>query len=716
MLSTAPMPLNSRDLYQRLRRSVIWVGLTLLVSFGSGRVWADNDGPPRFHDVKAWRGSLVASAKALDERGGAGWEAINPWKSGVSFQAVFSVDFILTEYEDEPSVWTGRVVSSNLDASYRGVAQGLSKDGAIVENFFNTSGPLENSEKLEAKLAFHRERGWSVHVETPKRETEYTEIITIKDKKFTERRQVYAYGLNGTETLPYPEKRMVLFASGQKTEGGDASNAATLPFEWDYTIYLEPTELEELRLVIEEPKDYARWRPETTPAATAGPEMAVVARLETVSGGQPKTRVEKFVWELQGTSREPGVVMNYPVAPTESRLDIELSATGEMFLLSEDKQRVERAVREGFSDTVAVVPYDWGGWSTLQVSAILSDGRMISGKLKGKQDLGLRVPKRKPGSHIADGWKEKNKSGADDLDDDNEPLGDGTKGDGLTLYEEYRGFYVAGKRVEGSPKTKDYFVDISRAGFALLGVERFRRDTRLAVHQGLSETDLSPTRVINANHKLGAHNADQHAIVVRVGSEADFSLTVGGPGNPKMISSVDLIANAWSDAVSSNARKTHRIDSTVAHELGHTVNIWHHGETDPGFVRWTVKNGFLYEGAEKIEVQNSNGVVLTDDIIGIVNGMKRGYLQGWRAAPAEKSGQHSGNDSCIMRYWCAQTFEIMPGWRMADFDEPIGDFLCSSPQGTGINESGGLHGNAATNRGACSKQILVTDDANAPTR
>ena len=165
---------------------------------------AAEDGPPRFHDVRSWRGSFVASAKTLDEKQGLGYESINPWKNSASYNGVFSVDFILDEFEDEPAVWTGHVVSSNLDASYRNVGEGLGKNGAIVESFFNTSGPVLEEKKLRAKLEFHRERGWSFHLETPKRKTEYTEITTFKEsgKKFTERREVLAYGLNGTATLP----------------------------------------------------------------------------------------------------------------------------------------------------------------------------------------------------------------------------------------------------------------------------------------------------------------------------------------------------------------------------------------------------------------------------------------------------------------------------------------------------------------------------------
>lgn len=555
------------------------------------------DGPPRFHEVKAWRGSFVASAKTLDERSGLGWESINPWKNTVSYQAVFTVDFILDEYEDEPSVWTGRVVSSNLEASYRGVGEGLGKGGSIVEMFFNTGGPLENSDKLQAKLAFHRERGWSFHVETPKRKTEFTQITTFKEtgKKFIERRDVFAYGLNGTGTLPYPEKRMVLFASEQKKEDTSVSNAVRVPFTWDYTIYLEPTSMEELRLEIDEPAEYAKWRPETTPDRGAGNPLEVSARLVTASGGKPQTKVESFEWELQATSKEPGVALNFPLDAKDTKFDLELDASGPYFELSKENQKMVRAVQSGWSDTVKVVPYDWGGWTTLQVTAVLTDGRRISGKLKGKSEYGLRVPKRDMESHIADGWKAEHKSGADDLDDE-EVAGQKDNGDGFSLYEEYRGWVVDGAHLEGDPKKKDFFVLNLIGADAEAGIDLFASVSQLSVHDRLRPAEMSEEkRQMNGNHKLGAHVADQHGVWIKTyGSKSDLggggAFTVlqeqGVAGRPGLVKGVGILSrtNEESDFTKpfnlAPADLAGAYDRAIAHELLHTVGVEHHGDKD----------------------------------------------------------------------------------------------------------------------------------------
>jgi hypothetical protein len=43
-------------------------------------------------------------------------------------------------------------------------------------------------------------------------------------KEFRETSTINAYALSSTETLPYPEKRMILFASDQKSEMADVSS------------------------------------------------------------------------------------------------------------------------------------------------------------------------------------------------------------------------------------------------------------------------------------------------------------------------------------------------------------------------------------------------------------------------------------------------------------------------------------------------------------
>src|SRR5690606_30341098 len=112
---------------------------------------------------------------------GKGHEARNPWEAQINYTGVISAEFLLDEFEDDPAVWTGRVVSSNLEAAYSSKAEGMGKSGATVASEFSTSGPAQFSTGWQAKLAFHRERGWSFHLNTPRRPAEFRQITTLKE-------------------------------------------------------------------------------------------------------------------------------------------------------------------------------------------------------------------------------------------------------------------------------------------------------------------------------------------------------------------------------------------------------------------------------------------------------------------------------------------------------------------------------------------------------
>ncbi len=261
---------------------------------------------------------------------------------------------------------------------------------------------------------------------------------------------------------------------------------------------------------------------------------------------------------------------------------------------------MERAVREGYSDKVSVVPFDWGGWSTLQVTAIMADGRRVTGKLKGSKERGLRVPKRAPESRIADSWKARNKGGADALDDDDTPTGDGNKGDGFTLYEEYRGFVIDGQHVEGDPKTKDFFVLNLIDGDGDAGIALFASLSGLRVHTSTLNTEISPAhRVMNANRAEGAHVVDQHAVLINtydtpeeLGGTGAFTVSTAGDKDGKVgfrpvsVTGIGILPRGHKDSDFSKPFNLSAqdamgaFDRAIAHELMHTVGVREHGRGD----------------------------------------------------------------------------------------------------------------------------------------
>lgn len=561
---------------------------------------AAGDVPPRLLDVKGWRGTIVASVNGLEND-----------DTYARHNAVMVCEVLVDEFdgsEDNLPTWRGRVIGSNLESSY----QSLTDAATLLrrETSFQTSGPLEFKSGSQVRLVFHGARGWSFELTTAQRKGVVSMVMPRMKPRIHQQETADICGLMKPLTvIPYPANRMVLFGSGEVKGVIPISYSALqmagghINETWEWTAYFEPTSIEELKLEIAEPANYARWRPETTADREKGPPLEVTATLVSSKGGKPNTRVEKFIWELKGTSREPGVTLNFPIDQFTDDPDLELEARGESFVLSDEKQKMERKVRDGWTDTVSVVPFDWGAWSTLQVTAVLVDGRRVQGKLKGKKELGLLVPKRQGDSHIADAWKEQNKTGKDELDDENEPVGDGNKGDGFTLYEEYRGWIIDGKYTGGDPKKKDFFVLNMLEADGEPGIALFEDLSGFQVHTTSSTEEINPQhRVMNGNRERGAHVVDQHAVHLAFAENAsalarekvDFygAKTVAIPNTsgvafrPGITKIIGILPRGHAESLftvpgylpAQDAIFT--FDRAVAHELMHSVGVVEHGSGD----------------------------------------------------------------------------------------------------------------------------------------
>jgi hypothetical protein len=511
---------------------------------------------------------------------------------------------------------------------------------------------------------------------------------------------------------------------GQKIEHGQ------YPALKEFRIVLRPVvDPPRVRLIVSI-DDYARWRPLGSIAQPGRPGNALAIKA-TVEGqaGAPPPKVKAIRFRLLDVSREPGVCLNWPLGANDRNPDLKLAATPECpGGVSEEEQHFE--VTSPLTDAqrrpyalARVDSYDFGARATLYVTCELTNGRVLVGELPGvggdaTRDL-ISLPKMKGLGWIAGVWKQENNVATlADNDDGEKVAGQKHDGDGFTLYEEYRGWVVNGQRVEGDPKRKDFFVRLNQVGLALPGVAKFQRLTKLRVHSALTAAEFPSSRVMNANRAQGPHRTRQHGVLVQVDPNRRGSATArGGPGNPKKITSVDLMSNiAAFDAT--------WIAATVAHELGHCVNIWHHGGTDSTVV-WFAANGGLFErpdnaaaGGRAIVVMNEQYANLTPAIIAEAEAAQTTY----KMEMGSDQGQHSGFENCVMRYDCAETYvyRARNDVRVYGFSEPVGGALCTAPAGTGVNAAThapqSRYGAAQPNRGGCFQQILVSDAIDAPPR
>jgi hypothetical protein len=329
---------------------------------------------------------------------------------------------------------------------------------------------------------------------------------------------------------------------------------------------------------------------------------------------------------------------------------------------------------------------------------------------------------------------------ADDDDSENIPVGDGFKGDGLALYEEYRGFKHGTEWIPGDPKKKDVFVlnEVWTSYGVLMGIKGFEQMTGLNVHSRLLENQVNADHAINFSRTSAPHVVDQHIIWIKPGlslaqgSTAASVEAVGTPGTARSLQLPPDIGRQWGAAY---------FASTVAHEMLHCCNVYHHGQKDRD-VSWFYRpgEGQVYEeglgaGAGNpvpITIKKEDGTVVRPDAF-FPPGESR-----MTVSLGLKHGQHSGRQDCAMRYDCAMAYPSSrdPIVRYLSDGEVTGLNLCRSPAGTGVNapghspesryetaatpQNGGLLSNGdhliIKDRGNCFAQVRVNDKDREPKR
>ncbi|MBI5372584.1 MAG: hypothetical protein HZA79_11240 [Sphingobacteriales bacterium] len=256
-------------------------------------------------------------------------------------------------------------------------------------------------------------------------------------------------------------------------------------------------------------------------------------------------------------------------------------------------------------------------------------------------------------------------------DEDDLPAGDGFNGDGLSNYEEYRGFKVMDNGKEVHIRThhsvKDIFI-------------RNRDNLDLSLYAGVSELDVHEIeerqyvddryRIVNANNNRATHASDQRGLkLINAGTHPALlgvAISEGAltPTVPNFEAEIRVYLTRIQKAIRDRniPDAAAKIRAVVSHELLHGNNVCHHGEGD--------------ESAE--------------------NSFDRVH------------GLRSGDTSCVMRYDNVGT--VIRG-----FDpEAVGTDLCDSAAGTGYNAHDQHFGNANAGRGNCKQQVRVSGKAGRP--
>lgn len=468
--------------------------------------------------------------------------------------------------------------------------------------------------------------------------------------------------------------------------------------------------VEEVEAVLWAEAAYQKWRPAGDRAGEdyGGRFLKVFAKLHPK--GKPEGSTEKkatFRFELQDVSAEPGVCMNWPQKKLAKRtpdLAFEQSLNSDLrvdpaWSAASGPAGPTATSREPAGEAAATVTsFDFGAFGALRVVAELEEGGEVVASLKGEPEKRrLAIPKDDNENEIADDWEVGVRfAPRAEADEDFFMQGDGHHGDGLSQYEEYRGFMIKGTHQRTEAAFQDLFVHDPDH----LGLGRFAEASRLTVHRVARdefaydiEGGAANPAVINFN-RGHANLGQQHLILMRDASlPGDFGYAEGGPATPKRIQTVwvNRTACLWAGGQA-------QLDATIAHELAHACNVWHHGDLN-------------YDVPEVWQDLAPGGWT------------PLGTGQWYVAAPR---GQNSGVEECIMRYESAWYYERPDGgYRWRDPAAPShftrgekygpperpGAIFCESRIGTGVNAEGHKPVPKAGDalKGNCQAQLCVND-------
>lgn len=276
----------------------------------------------------------------------------------------------------------------------------------------------------------------------------------------------------------------------------------------------------------------------------------------------------KFRFELKDVSKQPGICMNFPEKhQAEVKFDLRFHEADGLTVRN-DKQSAETDQADLNEWNLVIDSFDYGSYGKLNVFAQLPDGQTLKAYVEGhpEQDF-LTIPKDENQNDIGDAWEKAmqvyDKHLKSNWEGTLDPAyrGQAVDGDGISLYEKYRGFKVLRDGIKETferldPKRKIVFV---RNPDRLLSEVFGNADGMPEGFTAVSQIDLKyvgpkgwtgpgafrdEKRIVNFNYSADKHVIDQHGLYVNVNTAnnpteswewANFKASPGEEIKPKPI-------------------------------------------------------------------------------------------------------------------------------------------------------------------------------------
>lgn len=581
----------------------------------------------------------------------------------------------------------------------------------------NTHGMLGclHFDPLEGKWAF--EEGWWNTANNAARpaEVQTTEVTYAGVTRTPKRVQPAFITPGSTHHGTFARASPSLAGSWKsKPEQFEEGAVRTSQVEWSFTL---PAEQPRIEVELDR---YDTWLPDIGAEGKPRRGLSLTARAVDANGDPWTPGVVRFLLELTGVSREPGTALNGPWSGSANGLDLAfVPERNDGLEVTEEGQRAQTPARNFREIRAHVSPFDSGAYGTLEVSAELFNGERVKARLKSDPQATLiLLPKRAQDSIIAASWlaghglPENAKAELDDEKVDGHRLSDG---DGLTLYEEYRGVWDGKEVVRLKPKEKDLVVENRIGPTVLPGMKLFAEKAKVNV---VPVSSLAEDRWVNAGSTRAV--TKQHGLRLlidptlneKTGAYADVKdlsgkTSAGTVASPKFCSSVGVVKIAQAPT---EAQKPF-LEGAIAHEIAHCVGVRHHG----------------YDPLDKL-IDLSSDTVLDVDGRNLpsvtVDGKTSTLLAPFDRTQAPKNairigigrvnGASSGDLGCLMAYRNVYRFVLRRDGvyqQVPIMTEPPPSKLvmCTSGKGTGMNAGGAWFGDATDGLGNCLSRVQIKD-------
>ncbi len=325
--------------------------------------------------------------------------------------------------------------------------------------------PLPDGTKgLNGGLSFDQNGYYEVHQYTPA----YPERLDAKYPVTTE--NFYRLNLGNPKDVITPFKNGFIIdcSVSEKTE---PKNTDELQIKSEkkieyHVLIVRETDIEAFIVPSVSADVYHKWLPEgpdPKDEKTTGNNISFTVFTKDKKNPDQKitSNIKSVIYFLTNVSHEPGYSMNYPSDKPGTKADLQLLAINEK--PDPETEKLNRILTGSGSRDINVACFDYGAYGCISATVILDDGNIVIAKEEKSKKLYATIPYRTDdNSEIADFWKEQNKATGlkDDNDDDSEDMLEKNpyKGDGFSLYEEYRGFIENKVHIRTDPHKKDVMI------------------------------------------------------------------------------------------------------------------------------------------------------------------------------------------------------------------------------------------------------------------